>query len=327
MPEGFRYYTSFDSLKQDVFVGNEGETFNITYVKDLPITGGLLSDDVLPVLADILTESVIQQYIDLDIGLSESDFEREGTFSTEAGDRDWIGINFNASGVRYHQCMTFDGEGNMLMTTFTGMDPKDEETVLNTFNTSLSIQTEDIFGSSDNRESTSGSEYTLMDGKMKVVIPPEYDVLIKNTTLITDEIAASHGTSADKLETWLSLQGNDLVAVEKGGLLDGSSDEIGIRIKTGSYEGVDNFKDYPDSLKELLAEPMVSGFQGTNGYQLYETEDACFIVFEPNMLGEEIRYATIVDENMIYLIYKPESGTVTDEMRDTLRRIADTVRF
>ena len=329
MPEGYSFYATYDSISEEIFADADGiRNFNIITVED-----ALINNELLSIVGDMLLDSVIQQYIDA--GLSGCDFDREGVFETEENDMTWIGLKVSYDGATSHQCMTCDDDSNMFTITFTGMSPEDEQIVLNSFETnalgeqsssaSQEADNEDISASSEN---DSVMEYTLMDGKMKVEIPSEYNVLIKDKTLITDEIAASYGLTAEKLETWLSLQGNDLVAVENGGQLDGSSDKIGIRIKMGGYEGVDNFKDYPESFKKLTAEALITNFPETNGYELYETENASFIVFETNMLqGEELRYATVVDENMIYLIYNSASGKLTDEMRKTLRQIASTVQF
>ena len=341
MPEGYSYYTTMESLNQEIFFGRDGiQNFNITYVDNTPISSVLMS-----MYSDEIMDSIVQQYLDADLGLSESNFVREGVFETEENNRIWIGLKLSIDDRTSHQCLTSGDDGYTFTLTFTDMTSEDEQTVLNSFDAGALYQLgrykKDVMPNAGDEEKNSGNnlvsnenavdatgtEYSLMEGRMSVVIPAEYDVLVKGQTLISEEIAAAHGTSAEKLETWLSMQGNDLVAVTEGGRLDGSSDEIGIRIKPGSYEGVENFKDFPDDSKKILADAIVSGFQGSNGYDLYETEEACFIVFEANMLGEEIRYASIIDESMIYLIYKPASGKLTDEARTLLQQIADTVRF
>ena len=279
MPEGYSFSAKDDSISQEIFTDAYGiRNFNI-----ITDEHSLIINDLLPIIGDMLLDSIIQQTIDA--GYYGCDFEREGIFETEENGRTWLGLKVIYEGITSHQCITCDDDNNMFAITFTGMSSDDEQIVLNSFETdALGEQGTSALQEADNEDISASSEndlvmeYTLMDEKMKVEIPAEYNVLIKDKTLITEEIAASYGLTAEKLEIWLSMQGNDLVAVEKGGQLDGSNDKIGIRIKTGGYEGVDNFKDYTEPFKKLTAEALIMNFPETNGYELYETENASFIV-------------------------------------------------
>ena len=329
IPDGFSYYSVLESMNQEVFVSDDNKTFNIAYTEE-----ALFGKEMLSLFGEALIESIIKSYTDMGIGIDENDFEREGVFRTEENQRDWCGLNFTFNGLRFHQCITGGDNGCMFTVTFTGMNHEDEQKVLNTFTENTTVQNDDSPAgkeppeTADNMPLSDGSaEYILMDGKMKVEIPSSYDVLCKGNGNYTEEFAASHGTTKDKLDLWLSLQGNDLIAVAPGAMLGKSSDEICIRIKPGKYTGVDNFKDFSDADKKYLADAMISGFSGTDGYQFYDTEDAAYIVFNMNVLGEQLRYATIVDEAMIYIFYESAEGPVTDEERQILQQIVDTVRF
>ena len=337
MPEGFSRNTYIEELNQEVFTGTGSENFNIVITENNGIP-----ENMLVLFGDLLIEEVAKQYTEL--GIPEDSIEKEGLFTTEENSRKWFGILLDAFGMRMHQCITCSNVGELFTLTFTDMHSEDEQLILNSFDTQLiaapesGSETDPLFSGkeetfADRSQSAQDEtiEYTLMDGKMKLEIPDDYNVLIKGETEITDEIASSLGTDKERLDLFLSLQGSNLLAVKKGETLSGgNSGEIHVRIKPDKYEGIDNLADVPELMQTMLAEAMISGFKGGNDeYQFYRTPDACFIVFDfdLNMMGYEARYATIVDEAMIYIYYHVENGEISDQERQMMQDIVDTVRF
>ena len=332
MPEGYSA-SSLEGENQESFTGTDGANFNIAVTEN-----SFMTESMMGLVSDQITEEIVNQY--KAFGISEDKIEKEGLFTTEENDRNWIGIALEVFGVKMHQCITCSDKGDSFTVTFTSMDPEDEQLVLNSFETGSAtapesgsatdpvLQNDDADTDQSQSAQDGAIEYTLMDGKMKLNISDEFNVLIKGETQITDEIAASFDTDKERLELYLSMQGSDLLAVRKGeSLSGGNSGEIHVRIKPDKYNDISNLADLSELEQNMIAKTLISGFPGIDDYELYKTSDACFIVFEVNMMGNEIRYATVIDGAMIYVFYHLEDGDITDQDRQMMRDIVDTVHF
>ena len=322
-------YTYEKASENQDFFSNGPININIIRTEDAAMNASMLS-----LVADYLMDEMVNQYTS--IGIPEEEIEREGIFRTEENQRTWLGMKVSFAGMNLHQCITCGDQSDICTLTLTEVPEEVEQQVLHSFRTVTgSNQLDESDNATDDTPGdapeTSGTEewkdYTLMDGKMQISFPETYDVFISGVTEITDEIAEAQGVEKERLELYLSIQGSDLIAVKEGEKLSGESDRINVRIKPDQYEEIDNFKTLSKELKELTATLLVGGFSETGEYELYETENACFIVFKADILGEEVRYATIKNGAIIYLFYKPGSGVVADEDREILRTIADTVRW
>ena len=325
VPEGYQCAGTLDN--QDVFRGEDSSNFNISTTKDSGLYPVLLQ-----VFADEMMDSIVEQYTS--VGIPEDIIQKEEPVTTESNGLMWLGVSLNYYGMHMRQCATCTDVGTMYVITFTDMNEEEEKQILESFRQIDAQESgtaderpgdNEESSASDGNSTDSGKEYSLMEGRLKVTLSDDYDVYIKNVTEITQEMADHHGLDKERLELYLSMQGSDLLAVKKGELLGGRSDEIHIRIKPDSYTGIDNFNQLSGMEQNILADALVSGFNDAGDYELHHTEDMCFIVFETDLLGKQLRYATIVDEAMIYLYYKP-IGELTDENRRTLRDVADTMR-
>lgn len=179
-------------------------------------------------------------------------------------------------------------------------------------------------------ESESSSKlrkYLLLDGKVSIELSEdEYDVFeIDNTN---NQLALERqGLPQEKVDLLMRLSGRELRAVPVGESLADSKTTLYVRIKPDTYPGLDNLRDLPQGLKDELAAALVSGFPKCDGYEWHSSDCADYIVFETVLTENETRYATIVDDSMIYIILTNSKGKNDEEAHQKLQKIVDTIEF
>ena len=135
------------------------------------------------------------------------------------------------------------------------------------------------------------------------------------------------GLPQEKVDLLMRLSGRELRAVPVGESLADSKTTLYVRIKPDTYPGLDNLRDLPQGLKDELAAALVSGFPKCDGYEWHSSDCADYIVFETVLTENETRYATIVDDSMIYIILTNSKGKNDEEAHQKLQKIVDTIEF
>lgn len=168
--------------------------------------------------------------------------------------------------------------------------------------------------------------YTVKSGTYKLSVPSMYDVLIKGQD-VSEETASSHGVTQGQLSAYISLSFDELIAVSKDEPMS-DCDTIRLKIKEDSYPEIGSLNDYSTFEKRLIADALLSGMVTSDSYELYETDEICFIVFEYGLINPQLRYATIIDGDMIYLYYDAaRTGEINEEIEVKLKEIADTFSY
>lgn len=168
--------------------------------------------------------------------------------------------------------------------------------------------------------------YTVLNGKYELSLPQNYDVLIKNEE-ISGETASEHGVTQEQLAAYVALSFDEMIAVSQDEPMQ-DCDTIRLKVKEDKYPAVGNLKNLSTAERTLWADEMMSGFGESKDYEFYETDSACFIVFEYNLIFPQLRYATVIDDDMIYLYYDAEhTGETNDEIKNKMEKIADTFSF
>lgn len=174
-----------------------------------------------------------------------------------------------------------------------------------------------------------GTEYEFLSGKMAVVMSEdEYDVFTEDTPF--DSPALAHQKlEKDRVDLYVVLSGYSLIAVPVGDSLADSQFEIKVNIKEPKYDAISNLKDLDQDVKDECALALVSSFSAdTNTYTWCETPYVDWIVFECDMqISKELRYATIIDGRMIYIIAgKPDTYPSNAESAE-VERIVRNIKW
>ncbi|MER2142641.1 MAG: leucine-rich repeat domain-containing protein [Eubacteriales bacterium] len=169
----------------------------------------------------------------------------------------------------------------------------------------------------------SGQSYSFMDGRLTVNLDPAvYDVFLQDNAE-NEAVLERQGLTRDKMDAYMQGVDYQLMAVPAGTPFLESDWRFLLHIKAPKYKGIRNLKDFSETEKRLLIDTIVRSFH-VSDWQLVHTDAVDYFVFEA--LGS-VRYATIVDERMIYLYIKAENGQVTDAHREALRAIMEGVRW
>lgn len=166
--------------------------------------------------------------------------------------------------------------------------------------------------------------YSLMNGKLTAYLSEdEYNVLLADNSNNAPTLERL-GIGAEDADIYLNLLSLELMAVPAGGSLLDAEYDIRVKVKDPEYADIGNLKNLNENELNIMAAALLAGFGGASDYELYHTDDAVYIVFE---WGKEIRYATIAEDRMIYMILSAQDGNITDEHRQRMRETVDAMEW
>lgn len=169
--------------------------------------------------------------------------------------------------------------------------------------------------------------YSFENGLLTVTMDEDkYDIITQDNTN-NQRSVERQGYGQERLDLYMTLSGYALQAVPVGQSIADADEIYRINIKDKNYPGLMNLKDMSDIDINLLATALVTGFNGSNqSYDLYQTDQAVYIVFNCDSVkgNIETRYATVIDERMIYFFNEVEDASKLDESNATLKAIVDS---
>lgn len=166
-----------------------------------------------------------------------------------------------------------------------------------------------------------GAYYISPD--ISVRAPDGYMVFDKDCTFSAED-CDQIGVNYSDMLTYMNVQSSTLIMTPENCLWADKPFQINVKYKDRDYENI-TLSELDNASIDILASAIISGFDITSdGYQLYETDNALFIVFDCKILDNEQRYATIIDGHMIY-IYGSAANGLTEEQRDLIREVADSL--
>jgi len=170
---------------------------------------------------------------------------------------------------------------------------------------------------------SAGKEYYFPDAGLTMTFSEdEFDVLTQDNT--DNQLALERqGLTQEQADLYLSLTGYALKAVPVGQNLKEDATIITLNIKEPKYDALEDLKDLSPTEKNLMAQALISSF-GLSSYDWYSTDDAEYIVFDWN---NEVRYATIKQERMVYVFLTGRDGVPTEAERTMLRETVDAMRW
>jgi hypothetical protein len=152
----------------------------------------------------------------------------------------------------------------------------------------------------------------------------DYDVFTSDNSDM-NEVFERRNFTKEKMDSWISLSGDELRAIPKSEPLQEPAFLISIRVKSGEeiYEQIGNLSSFTDIDLDYFAEGLLMGFNVVD-YEILKTNGSVFIVFDwDSPTGKQQRYATIINSKMIYL-YSASNDKLTDNNRDELRKVVDS---
>ena len=166
-------------------------------------------------------------------------------------------------------------------------------------------------------------EYVFMDGKLTLRFDPTaYDVYLQDNSGNV-EMLEKQGLSVENMDQYMNMLGYQLMAIPAGTPFRDAKWRFLLHAKAPAYPSLKNLKDLSEIEKRVLCNAIMSGF-GDSNWELVKSDTVDYIAFEAL---NSVRYATVVDERMVYLYVASEDGPVTDEHREALRSIMEGVRW
>lgn len=171
-----------------------------------------------------------------------------------------------------------------------------------------------------------GKVYELTALNAEITVPEEYSVYALNSGF-TEQMCQKQGiVSVENMTLYLQVCGDEMYILPEEDSFSDPSFIISIRVKEKDY-GVENLKDLNSVDFKLMADSLVAGFSGADGYAIYENDTAKYIVFDCTILEEQCRYATIIDGKMVYFIIKTDGKTAPADHHTRVRTILDTLKM
>lgn len=171
-----------------------------------------------------------------------------------------------------------------------------------------------------------GNTYILTALNAEITVAEDYSVYALNSGF-TEQMCQTQGIdSADKMTQYLQLSGNDMYILPREDSFLDPSFVVSVRIKEEDY-GIESFKDLNDTEFDLMAESLIAGFTGSDGYTVYENDTAKYVVFNYTAIEAECRYATILDGKMVYFIVQTDGKTDPADHHERVCAIIDTLKI
>jgi len=169
-------------------------------------------------------------------------------------------------------------------------------------------------------------EYTLSEGPFTLTLDAGRYNIVTSEMPADDPAVIRSGIKADMFETYMSLVNKSLILTDIDDKIPAAKYEIAVRIKDSKYPGVD-LRECSEWLADMMLDTIYSSFSGTaSDKEIISVNGVPYLKFSW-MNGSQLRYATIIGGDMIYIWAARDSGRVTDEDAALLLQVVESVKY
>ena len=181
------------------------------------------------------------------------------------------------------------------------------------------------FYEADTSTGTTMREYTIDAGPFTVTLDEnKYNILVAGMDTSEPAVIRS-GIDADFFDTYMSINNKELLMFDISEHAPAEFD-ISIRIKDNKYSGVD-LRECSASDASIVLDLIYSSFDGLATDEEIQTINGVPYLIFRWMNGAELRYATIVAGDMIYIWAERDNGTITDDDAALLLHVVESIRY
>ena len=172
---------------------------------------------------------------------------------------------------------------------------------------------------------TSLREYTIPEGPFTVVLDEAKYNIITSGMSADDPAVLRSGIPSGMFETYMSLSNTSLIMTDINDALPAPF-EIDIRVKDGKYDDLD-LREYNAVYANLMLDTIYSSFGDTaSGKEIVNINGVPYLKFSW-LNGSELRYATIINGDMIYIWVNHDAGEVSDDEAALLLEVVKSVKY
>lgn len=177
----------------------------------------------------------------------------------------------------------------------------------------------------DPSTSSSMREYSLKDGPFTVKLDEsKYNILVSG--MQTSEAAVIRsGIDADMFESYMNMTNKSLLMFDINKQIPTEFD-ISIRIKDEKYADVD-LRECTASDATMILNNIYTGFGSTASNKEIVTINGVPYLKFAWMDGSELRYATIINSDMIYIWATRDNGMVTADDTELLLQVVESIAY
>jgi len=168
-------------------------------------------------------------------------------------------------------------------------------------------------------------EYSLKDGPFTVKLDEsKYNILVSG--MQTSEAAVIRsGIDADMFESYMNMTNKSLLMFDINKQIPTEFD-ISIRIKDEKYADVD-LRECTASDATMILNNIYTGFGSTASNKEIVTINGVPYLKFAWMDGSELRYATIINSDMIYIWATRDNGMVTADDTELLLQVVESIAY
>lgn len=307
---------------------------NIT-VEDGLISPGLLERDIAEEIMDYV-EPILSHigYTDIESEIISLDFANENHSA--------IYSTAEINSIPYYQCQVIylNTVGKLATITVSSTFTDNTLNILDLFYSvygidnmfrqendsaeKVTVSTEEDIVQADTE--TGKINYKISALPATVSLPERYHVYSLDNQF-TEKMCQSQGFTVEQMTQYLNLSSVDMIAVPAGESFLGCSFEMDAKIKSSHDYGIDNLKNLSNEEFDLWANILIISF-GTSDYEVLETDQVKYVIFDCKLMTPERRYATIINGNMIYFIgHAGEGLEMTEENYLDLEEFATSLKL
>lgn len=174
---------------------------------------------------------------------------------------------------------------------------------------------------------TGGDKVYIPEVPAKLKVPKDYDYFFAETPTDSRSLK-NQGLSKSNMDKYMQLSNLAFLALRSDEKFSSNqAAEICIRVKGDKdwYEEIGDLRNLPENEYQEFAQSIASSFVGNTYYDTYETANAKFIVFD--CFGTEIRYATILNDKMIYIYVSDKHSRQCEKYIPALLVIVDSFKL
>ena len=191
-----------------------------------------------------------------------------------------------------------------------------------TSNPSAKEGSESKTAASPNAKESSGTVYKISALKGSISVPDGY-FLFSEEHPCTNQMCESIGITPENMKLKIStLDGQALIVPSNQSYLN--SAKFYVKVKEKKYESI-TFSRLSKSDADLIASSVVGSF-GVKDYKIVEGNGLRFFVFKYNIVGNNYRYATIINGHMIYVYADTGNNSITTSQISDLESIALSIK-
>ena len=169
-------------------------------------------------------------------------------------------------------------------------------------------------------------EYTLSDGPFTVTLDATKYNIVTTGMATSDPAVVRSGIGADMFETYMSLNGKSLIMTDINDKVPAAKFDISIKIKDKKYADVD-LRKCSTADANMMLDMIYTSFSGSaTGKEIVKINGVPYLKFSW-MNDTQLRYATIVGGDMIYIWATRDDGKVTDDDAALLLQVVESVVF